>query len=193
MAASNALPWESMRAMLKILAEGLLRRIPELRQRVDDSDLVQEALLKAEKAWGHLRSTDVQTVRKWLKGILQHVFKDTVAHALRECRDIDLEKSLHGANDAVDNSSQRLEKFLEHKGAPDLVQVLDLAAALEKVPLEDREILIAHDIEGRSLRDIAGETGWSKNKVAARLYQAQGKLRLLLKDYGQEPPQEAKP
>jgi RNA polymerase sigma-70 factor (ECF subfamily) len=183
MAASNAVPWESMRAMLKILAEGLMRRIPELRQRVDGSDLVQESLLKAEKAWGHLRSNDVQTIRKWLKGILHNVFKDTVAHALRECRSIDLEKSLH---DAVDNSSQRLEKFLERQGSPELEQVLDLAAALEKLPVEDREILIAHDIEERSLRDIAAETGLNKNKVAAKLYQAQSKLRRMLKDYGQE-------
>ena len=190
MAASNAIPWEPMRAMLKILAEGLLRRIPELRQRVDGSDLVQESLLKAEKAWGFLRNRDLQTVRAWLRGILRSVYKDTVAHALRECRSLDLEKSL---NDAVDNSSQRLEKFLQGKEGADLAQVLDLAGALEKLPLEDREILIAHDIEERSLRDIASETGMNKNQVAAKLYQAQSRLRRLLKDYGQEKPPEAKP
>jgi RNA polymerase sigma-70 factor, ECF subfamily len=182
--------WSQMRAMLKLLAEALLRRIPELRQRVDDSDLVQEALLKAERAWRHLRNQEPNTIKAWLRGILRNVFKDTVAFALRGCRNVDLEKSIH---EALDNSSLRLEKFLENKAARDFDGLLDLAAALEKLDSHEREIVIAHDIEGKSLRHIGEEVGLDKNKVALKLHQAHSRLRQLLKDYQSPYAKEATP
>jgi RNA polymerase sigma-70 factor, ECF subfamily len=180
MSSAPEVSWQQMRSMLKVLAEGLLRRIPELRQRVDDSDLVQESLLKAERAWSFLRSRDPNTIKAWLRGILRNVFKDTVAHALRDCRSLDLEKSIH---EALDNSSLRLEKFLENKATPDFDRLLDLAAALDQLGPEEREIVIAHDIEGKSLRAIGEEVGLDKNKVAAKLHLAHSALRRLLKEY----------
>jgi RNA polymerase sigma-70 factor (ECF subfamily) len=180
MAAAADIPWDQMRAMLKVLAESLLARIPELRQRADASDLVQEALLKAKQAWDHLRKKDPNTLKAWLRGILQNVFKDAVTHALRECRSLDLEKSIH---QALDDSSLRLDKLLQAKAALDFDQLLDFAAALEKLPPEERELVLAHDLEGKSLRTIQAETGLDKNKAALKLRQAHGRLARLLKDY----------
>jgi RNA polymerase sigma factor (sigma-70 family) len=171
--------WEQIRPMLTVLASRMLSTIPELRIRVDEEDLVQEALLKAHQAWNDMRSRDPNATKAWLRAILRSVFKDAVAFAMRDIRSLDTEESIH---EALDNSSHRLEQFLESKATPDFDRLLDLTAALEKLVSEEREIVIAHDIEGKSLEQIAKDVGLDKNIVARKLHQAHSSLHRLLQN-----------
>jgi RNA polymerase sigma factor (sigma-70 family) len=57
----------------------------------------------------------------------------------------------------------------------------ELAAALEELPEEQREVLLAHEMEGRSFKQIAGETGVSVNTLLSRKRYAVLHLRRRLK------------
>jgi RNA polymerase sigma factor (sigma-70 family) len=48
------------------------------------------------------------------------------------------------------------------------VLIDELEAALEELPLEQREVFIAHEIEGRSFKQLAAETGVGVNTLLSR-------------------------
>jgi len=58
----------------------------------------------------------------------------------------------------------------------------ELEAALEELPAAQREVFIAHELEGRSFRDIAAETGANVNTLLARKHAAVVHLRKRLQD-----------
>jgi RNA polymerase sigma factor (sigma-70 family) len=57
------------------------------------------------------------------------------------------------------------------------ILVDELAAALEELPIEQREVFVAHEIDGRSFKELAAETGLSVNTLLARKHSAVGRLR----------------
>jgi RNA polymerase sigma factor (sigma-70 family) len=58
----------------------------------------------------------------------------------------------------------------------------ELEDALDELPKEQREVFIAHEIEGRSFRQMAAETGVSVNTLLARKRYAVLHLRKRLQD-----------
>ena len=56
-----------------------------------------------------------------------------------------------------------------------LIEELD--AALDELPDEQREVFVAHEIEGRSFRELAAETGLSVNTLLSRKHYAVVHLR----------------
>jgi RNA polymerase sigma factor (sigma-70 family) len=57
----------------------------------------------------------------------------------------------------------------------------ELEAALDELPAEQRDIFIAHEVEGRSFKDLAEETGVSANALRLRKHYAVLHLRLRLR------------
>jgi RNA polymerase sigma factor (sigma-70 family) len=53
----------------------------------------------------------------------------------------------------------------------------ELDAALDELPDEQRDVFIAHEIEGRSFKELAVETGLSVNTLLARKHYAVVRLR----------------
>ena len=53
----------------------------------------------------------------------------------------------------------------------------ELEAALEELPEEQREAFVAHEIEGRSFRELAAEMGVSVNTLVLRKHYAVRHLR----------------
>jgi RNA polymerase sigma factor (sigma-70 family) len=53
----------------------------------------------------------------------------------------------------------------------------ELDAALDELPNEQREVFIAHEIEGRSFKELAAETGLSVNTLLSRKHYAVLHLR----------------
>jgi RNA polymerase sigma factor (sigma-70 family) len=82
-----------------------------------------------------------------------------------------------------DGESLRLEDLLPSPDAgPEAVyarNVLlgELDAALDELPAEQREIFVAHEIEGRSFKELAAETGLSVNTLLSRKHYAVLHLR----------------
>src|SRR5215472_16302745 len=61
-----------------------------------------------------------------------------------------------------------------------------LALAVAELPEDQREVFIAHEIEGRSFKEIAAETGVSVNTLLSRKRYAMLRLRARLQDVHDE-------
>jgi len=53
----------------------------------------------------------------------------------------------------------------------------ELDDALEELPEEQREVFVAHEIQGRSFKDLAAESGVSVNTLLSRKHYAVMHLR----------------
>ncbi len=62
------------------------------------------------------------------------------------------------------------------------VLLRELAEALDELPEEQREVFVAHEIEGRSFKDLAAETGVNVNTLLSRKRYAVLRLRERLQD-----------
>lgn len=62
----------------------------------------------------------------------------------------------------------------------------ELEAALEELPEEQRKVFIAHEIEGRSFKELAAEAGVSVNTLLSRKHYAVLHLRRRLRDIHDE-------
>jgi RNA polymerase sigma factor (sigma-70 family) len=57
------------------------------------------------------------------------------------------------------------------------ILVDELEAALEELPVEQREVFVAHEVDGRSFKELARETGLSVNTLLGRKHHAVRRLR----------------
>lgn len=87
-----------------------------------------------------------------------------------------------------DDDAPTLEDLLpDPAGGPDALyarQLLlaELERALESLPAAQREVFIAHELEGRSFAQMAAETGVPQNTLLARKHIAVRALRARLQD-----------
>ena len=56
----------------------------------------------------------------------------------------------------------------------------EMEAAIDELPAEQRHVFISHEIEGRSFKELAAETGVSVNTLLSRKHYAVGHLRTRL-------------
>jgi RNA polymerase sigma-70 factor, ECF subfamily len=174
-------PLESFRDYLRLLAR--LQLDPRLQAKLDPSDVVQETLLKAHAKLGQFRGATEAELAAWLRRILAN----TLAEALRRYRagnrDVGRERSLEAA---LEESSLRLERWLaEDRPAPGQraerqEQLRRLAAALDRLPQDQRRAVELHHLRGRPVADVARELGRSPAAVGALLYRGLRALRELL-------------
>ncbi len=176
---------DKYRALLRLQARQMqLDR--RLRRRFDSSDLVQETLCKAQAGLPDFRGQTEAELVKWLQGILAHVLSDEVRKAFAGKRDLALEQSLH---EVVAGSSAQLQRFLADQGptpsedAQRHELLLQIAAAIDQLPEDQRDAVIARDLNGCSIAEIAEVLQRSAKAVADLVYRGHRKLRELLADY----------
>jgi RNA polymerase sigma-70 factor, ECF subfamily len=149
----------------------LLAAIPSLRafavslcgnpDRADD--LVQETLMKA---WSHLDSfTHGTNMPAWLFTILRNLFYSHYRKRKREVADPDGEMA------------GRLASLPDQLSRMDL---LDLRAALQKLPDDQREAIILVGASGLSYEDAAGICGCAIGTMKSRVNRARSRLAELL-------------
>jgi RNA polymerase sigma factor (sigma-70 family) len=84
---------------------------------------------------------------------------------------------------AADEDLADLEDLLPSPDAgPDAVYargvlIDELTMAIDELPREQRDVFVAHELEGRSFKDIARETGVNVNTLLARKHYAVRRLR----------------
>lgn len=81
---------QKYRPYLKALANEQLP--PQFQSRLDDSDLVQDVLLRASRDMAQFRGTSEAQLEAWLREILANCLKDTVRYNRRQMRDVRMEK-----------------------------------------------------------------------------------------------------
>jgi RNA polymerase sigma-70 factor (ECF subfamily) len=174
-------PLEDYREYLRLLAR--LQLGPQLRGRLDPSDIVQETLLRAHEKRDQFRGQSEGERAAWLRAILANTLAAAVRRLGREPGN-----GAQSLEAAVEESSVRLEKWLESSepapGARLLrqEQMLRLADALAQLPDEQRTAIELRHLQGYSVPEISELTGRTIASVVGLLRRGLKRLRELLEE-----------
>ena len=178
-------PLERYRDYLHLLAR--LHLNPRLRGKLDPSDLVQQALLKAHAHQHDFRGQEPAERAGWLRQILANLMADALRAFGGAKRDVAREQSL---DEALQQSSARLEAFLQASPSSPSQHVVRheelerLAAGLADLPEDQRSAVELHHLQGWSVAEVAEHLGRTEAAVAGLLRRGLKKLRAYL----HEPP-----
>jgi RNA polymerase sigma-70 factor, ECF subfamily len=136
-----------------------------MRHEQDAEDCVQEAYLSAYRAFARFRGGDG---RAWLLTIVRNTCYSRLRQQRRAEPAASFDEMLHAQPlEAADGPSP-----WRHALAREL-----LPRAMEQLPVEAREILVLHEIEGLAYREISAVTQLPLGTVMSRLSRARLKLQ----------------
>jgi RNA polymerase sigma-70 factor (ECF subfamily) len=177
-----AVALEPFRSYLEELARVRLDR--RLRRWLDPADVVQEALIRAYRAWPELKNPDRPVVLAWLRRILARTLADVARNYDRDRRAVDLERSLEAD---LDRSASGLAVWLAadqtspSEAAEQNEERLRLVGALAALPRPQREAVVLKYFHGWATQRIAEHLDCTAAAVASLLHRGLKKLRRLLK------------
>ena len=73
--------------------------------------------------------------------------------------------------------AEKLKQALRNLSRSRRILIEELDAALDELPEEQREVFLAHEVEGRSFKELAAATGISVNTLLSRKHLAVMYLR----------------
>jgi RNA polymerase sigma factor (sigma-70 family) len=143
--------------------------------REDAEDILQEVFYELVEAYRMVKP--VEQVTAWLFRVARNRITDLFRRKQRE--------ALRNEPATINEDGERLglEDLLPSPDAgPDaayarMVLLEELEAALDELPDEQREVFIAHEMMGRSFKELAAETGTSVNTLLSRKHYAVLHLR----------------
>jgi RNA polymerase sigma factor (sigma-70 family) len=148
------------------------RRVPDER---DAEDILQEVFYELVEAYRMMKP--IERVSAWLYRVARNRITDLFRKKTPEAL----------ANDPVavneDGESLLLEDLLPSPDAgPEAtyarsVLLDELDAALDELPEEQRQVFVAHEMEGRSFKELAQTTGLNVNTLVLRKHYAVIRLR----------------
>jgi RNA polymerase sigma factor (sigma-70 family) len=150
------------------------KRVPDRR---DAEDVLQDVFYELVEAYRLL--TPIEEVGAWLFRVARNRIIDLFRKKKPE--------SSGTPADAEDGEVGSLEDLLPSPDAgPEAayargVLLEELDGALEELPEEQRFVFVAHEVEGRSFRELASETGVAVNTLLSRKHYAVLHLRRRLR------------
>jgi RNA polymerase sigma-70 factor (ECF subfamily) len=170
---------EAYRPYLMLLARTQIGR--RLQGKADASDAVQEAFLGAYRDFGKFRGDSERAFLAWLRQVLASVLANLVRHYQgTQRRDVRLEQQLEvelEQSSAALNLPLRAPTSSPSQQAEKREQGVLLAAALERLSPEDRELLVLRHLEGLSFPDVARRMGRTLDGVKKRWPRALARLK----------------
>jgi RNA polymerase sigma-70 factor, ECF subfamily len=172
---------ERYRVYLTVLARVQIGR--RLQGKMEAADLIQETFLEAHRALPNFRGTREREFTSWLRQILAA----TVAHQVRrylgtKSRDVRLERKLA---EELDTSSGELGLVANQSSpsqrASNQEQAVLLAAALDELPEDYREVLVLRHLEGLTFPEVARRMERTLDSVEKLWTRALARLRCLLR------------
>ena len=177
---------EQDRRITETIQREQLRLRNFIRRRVDDEgdaeDILQEVFFELVEAYRLMKP--IEQVGAWLFRVARNRIIDLFRKKKPEAL---------GNREALDDEDGlRLEEMLPSPDAgPEAayarsVLLEELEAALDELPDEQREVFIAHEMDGRSFKELAAETGVSVNTLLSRKHYAVLHLRRRLRSIYEE-------
>jgi len=173
---------EQNRRLSEIIQRERRRLFQFIRNRVDDQrdaeDILQDVFSELTEAYRLMKP--IEQVGAWLFRVARNRIIDRSRKQSR-----DLEEPIAGP--AGKEDARALEDLLPTPEAgPDAayartVLVEELEAAIEELPDEQRRVFLSHELEGRSFKQLAEETGVSVNTLLSRKHSAILHLRRRLR------------
>lgn len=164
-------PADQDRRISEVIQRESRRLFHFIRKRVEDEDdaedILQEVFYELIEAYRLMKP--VEQVGAWL----YRVARNRIIDSFRKNK---ARGSIPGNPSDADAPS--IEDLLASKDAGPEAEYArtelfeELAAALEELPDEQRAVFIAHEIEGRSFKELAAETGLSVNTLLSRKHYA---------------------
>jgi RNA polymerase sigma factor (sigma-70 family) len=185
-AATPLMPFEQNEQIASAVRRERGRLRAFIRRRVLDDgeaeDILQDVLYELVAAYRRLQP--LEEVGAWLF----RVARNRITDVFRKKRAVPIgaltEPVQALATDVLDGAEAPVleDLLLRADDAPDVAlarQMLldDLAAAIEELPSEQRDVFIAHELEGASFKDLAERTGAPLNTLLARKHYAVKHLR----------------
>jgi RNA polymerase sigma factor (sigma-70 family) len=153
------------------------KRVPN---EADAEDLLQEVFYEAIEAYRLM-----EPVQRWGAWMFR-VARNRIIDGFRKRRPESSASDPAAVSD--DGEAILLEDVLPSKDAGPAdayvrgILLEEIEEALDELPRAQRDVLIAHEIEGRSFKEIAAETGVSVNTLLSRKRYAVAYLRRRLRD-----------
>jgi RNA polymerase sigma-70 factor (ECF subfamily) len=172
--------WRRFSDYLRVLARQAVS--PRLRAKLDEADLVQEALMRAFQMQHQFRGETTADVLAWLRRILQNCICDWHRKFSRTKRNAARERSVR---EAVEGSSVNLDRLLACTEPTPSSQAIrkeftvHLASILESLPVKQREALELHYLQGCTFSEVAERMGLSRDQAAGLIRRGLGKLKQL--------------
>jgi RNA polymerase sigma factor (sigma-70 family) len=146
-----------------------------VRNEADAQDVVQDAYLRAFKAYGQFRGGDI---RPWLLAIVRNVAYRWLSVRKRNANVVSIEHALadrSGSAFEPESAEPSAEELLISNAECSLVR-----RALAGLAPAFREVIVLREFEGLSYQDIASVTGVPGGTVMSRLSRARTQLKDLL-------------
>jgi RNA polymerase sigma factor (sigma-70 family) len=154
------------------------RRVPDP---LDAEDILQDVFYELVEANRLLMPIDHVT------GWLFRVARNRIVDLFRKKKPARFSDAASRENEGEDDELLQLDDLLPSPDAgPDAlyarnVLLDELTLAVDELPKEQRDVFVAHELEGRSFKEIAAETGVSVNTLLSRKHYAVLHLRKRLR------------
>src|SRR5258708_15013143 len=140
------------------------------RNRAEAEDLVQETYLRAIQALERLRADS--NIKGWLFTILRNIWLNHVRKVRNAPNMVEFEEE-HEVTNSVAETSRNAHDLYVSKTEAEQVR-----AAIEKLPVTFREIIVLREYEELSYQEIASVVGCPVGTVMSRLGRARAMLRI---------------
>lgn len=156
------------------------RRVPDPR---DAEDILQDVFYKLVEANRLLMP--IEHVTGWLFRVARNritdLFREKKPESFSEVGQVDEDDEPLQLEDLLPSADAGPEALYARQALLD-----ELALALGELPYEQREVFIAHELEGRNFKEIAAATGVNINTLLARKRYAVLHLRTRLQEIHDE-------
>jgi RNA polymerase sigma factor (sigma-70 family) len=189
--ASRVTSEDNTRIAAAVAAQGPRLRAFVRRQVADLSeveDIVQDAFVELVSAYRLMEP--IEHVAAWLMRVARNRIIDRFRKQSRQSSIRD-PSPIHDADSSFDPTNILDAWLISDNTDPEAHYVREvladeLAAAIAELPAEQRDVFVGHELEGRSFKDLAAETGVGMNTLLGRKHAAVRHLRRRLQDIRSE-------
>lgn len=145
------------------------RRLPD---EIDAEDILQDVFCELVEAYRMMKP--IAHAGAWMMQVAKNRITDIFRRGKREIVEDGDERILQDMLPSPDAGPDAL--FIRN------ILIGEIEAALGELPPSQREVFLAHEVDGRSFADISNETGISVNTLLSRKHYAVKRLRERLRD-----------